>query len=104
MYKGVKTRFENVDLVIVRENMEDLYVGIEFEKGKKETIELIGHIEKLSGRKITQDSGISIKPISVSGIQKRMEHYACKVGLKASCHQLRHTMATPSFSMPMLIW
>jgi isocitrate dehydrogenase (NAD+) len=70
MYKGVKTRFENVDLVIVRENMEDLYAGIEFEKGKKETIELIGHIEKLSGRKIAQDSGISIKPISVSGSER----------------------------------
>jgi site-specific recombinase XerD len=33
-------------------------------------------------------------PISVRGIQKRMEHYARKAGLKASCHQLRHTMAT----------
>jgi site-specific recombinase XerD len=33
------------------------------------------------------------QPISVRGIQKRMEHYACKAGLKASCHQLRHTMA-----------
>ena len=34
------------------------------------------------------------KPISVRGIQKRMEHYAKKAGLKVSCHQLRHTMAT----------
>jgi site-specific recombinase XerD len=34
------------------------------------------------------------KPISVRGIQKRMEHYARKAGIKASCHQLRHTMAT----------
>jgi len=34
------------------------------------------------------------KPLSVRGIQKRMEHYAKKAGLKASCHQLRHTMAT----------
>ncbi len=34
------------------------------------------------------------KPISVRGIQKRMEHYARQSGIKASCHQLRHTMAT----------
>jgi len=34
------------------------------------------------------------KPISVRGIQKRMEHYAKKTGLPISCHQLRHTMAT----------
>jgi site-specific recombinase XerD len=34
------------------------------------------------------------KPISVRGIQKKMEYYARKAGLKISCHQLRHTMAT----------
>ncbi len=34
------------------------------------------------------------KPISVRGIQKRMEYYARKLGIKASCHHLRHTMAT----------
>jgi site-specific recombinase XerD len=34
------------------------------------------------------------KPISVRGIQKRMEYYAHKAGVKSSCHQLRHTMAT----------
>jgi site-specific recombinase XerD len=34
------------------------------------------------------------KPISVRGIQKRMEYYARKAGVKISCHQLRHTMAT----------
>jgi len=42
-------------------------------------------------------------PISVRGIQKRMEQYARKAGMKVSCHQLRHTMAT-SCSMPMRIW
>ncbi len=36
-YKGVRSRYENIDLVIVRENTEDLYAGIEFEEGKKET-------------------------------------------------------------------
>ena len=58
-YKGVKTRFDNIDLVIVRENTEDLYAGIEFKKGDK-------RIPKISS-KIRKDSGVSIKPISVFG-------------------------------------
>src|SRR6186997_401197 len=48
-YPGVRTRYENVDIVIVRENMEDLYAGIEFEQGKPETLELIEFLSKLSG-------------------------------------------------------
>lgn len=70
VYKGARTLFENIDLVIVRENMEDLYAGIEFEMGKKETLEIIQKIYTLQGKKIAEDSGISIKPISVSGTEK----------------------------------
>jgi isocitrate dehydrogenase (NAD+) len=66
-YKGVRSRYENVDLVIFRENTEDLYAGIEFEKGQKNTLELIEFIKNLHGAKIRPDSGISIKPISVFG-------------------------------------
>ena len=47
-YKGVRSRYENIDLVIVRENTEDLYAGIEFEKGTKEVKELIALLEALS--------------------------------------------------------
>ena len=66
-YQGVRTTFDghNVDLVIVRENTEDLYAGIEFEDGKPETAELIADIKRLNGKTIRPDSGISIKPISV---------------------------------------
>ncbi len=64
IYPGVITRYENVDLVIIRENTEDLYSGIEFEVGKKGTEELINFIDKSQGIKIPPDSGISIKPIS----------------------------------------
>jgi isocitrate dehydrogenase (NAD+) len=63
-YVGVKSRYKNIDLVIVRENSEDLYAGIEFEQGKDETKNLISEIQTLSKKKIRADSGISIKPIS----------------------------------------
>jgi len=69
-FKGARTKYENIDLVIVRENTEDLYAGIEFKKGESETIDLINFIEKKSGRKIREDSGISIKPISVFGTER----------------------------------
>jgi isocitrate dehydrogenase (NAD+) len=64
-YKGVRSRYQNIDLVIVRENTEDLYAGIEFEQGKDNTAELIDWLNKHSNRKIGNDAGISIKPISV---------------------------------------
>ncbi|TML45014.1 MAG: isocitrate/isopropylmalate dehydrogenase family protein [Actinobacteria bacterium] len=69
-YEGVRTRFDDVDLVIVRENTEDLYAGIEYEQGKPETIELIEWIETQGGTLRHGDAGISIKPLSVSGTRR----------------------------------
>ncbi len=69
-YAGVRSRYTNIDLVIVRENTEDLYAGIEFQKGSSEAVELIEHIERMSKKKIRPDSGISIKPISVAGTER----------------------------------
>ncbi|HEX2054291.1 MAG TPA: isocitrate/isopropylmalate dehydrogenase family protein [Actinomycetota bacterium] len=66
-YPGVRSRYEDVDLVIFRENHEDLYAGIEFEKGSEQALGLIDYIRSISGREIRPDSGISIKPISVYG-------------------------------------
>jgi isocitrate dehydrogenase (NAD+) len=72
-YPGVRTLYDKnpVDIVIVRENTEDLYAGIEFERGDAKTAELIAEINRLaSGRKILtspEETGITIKPISVSG-------------------------------------
>jgi isocitrate dehydrogenase (NAD+) len=63
-YAGVNSPYKDIDLVIVRENTEDLYAGIEFEAGQKDTKDLIKKIEKYSKKKIRVDSGISIKPIS----------------------------------------
>jgi isocitrate dehydrogenase (NAD+) len=85
-YPGVRTSMTNkVDLVIVRENTEDLYLGCEFEKGKAETLELIADIKRLNGKTIRQDSGISIKPISVFGTERIVKYafeYARKNGRK----------------------
>ncbi len=64
-YEGVRSRYKNIDLVIVRENTEDLYAGIEFQKGTKECQEAIDFINKYNTKKIRSDSGLSIKPISV---------------------------------------
>ncbi|MDP3041382.1 MAG: isocitrate/isopropylmalate dehydrogenase family protein [Candidatus Omnitrophota bacterium] len=63
-YPGVRSRFKDIDLVIIRENSEDLYAGIEFQEGKPETQSLIAQIQKSTNKSIRNDSGISIKPIS----------------------------------------
>jgi len=69
-YPGVRTRFPGTDLVVVRENTEDLYAGIEFEEGAANTAELIQTIGRLSGRHVREDSAISIKAISVYGSRR----------------------------------
>jgi isocitrate dehydrogenase (NAD+) len=75
-YKGVRSFFSHlpVDIVIVRENTEDLYAGVEFEAGKPETQQLIDFINGLpADRKIKtagNETGVSIKPISISGSER----------------------------------
>src|SRR2546427_7833560 len=69
-YEGVRTRFPETDIVIVRENHEDLYAGIEFEEGSEEAAKLIDVLKELSGRQVRPDSGISIKPISIYGTRR----------------------------------
>jgi isocitrate dehydrogenase (NAD+) len=63
-YKGVPSRYDNIDLIVVRENLEDLYAGIEFERGAADTAALIKFIADAKKGAIRPDSGISIKPIS----------------------------------------
>ncbi|HOW28843.1 MAG TPA: isocitrate/isopropylmalate dehydrogenase family protein [Elusimicrobiota bacterium] len=65
-YKGVRSRFQNIDLVVVRENMEDLYAGVEFAPGSKEADDIIA----LAKNKIIPGSAISIKPISKIGTER----------------------------------
>jgi isocitrate dehydrogenase (NAD+) len=82
-YKGVRSRYTDIDLVVVRENTEDLYAGIEFQKGKDDTAELINWINDHSQRRISTHSGISIKPISVTATERIVRfafEYARKMG------------------------
>src|ERR687891_239067 len=84
-YPGVRSRYEDIDLVVVRENHEDLYAGIEFEQGSPEARKLIDFIDELGAKRIREDSGISIKPISVTGTQRIVRagfEYAIKHGRK----------------------
>jgi isocitrate dehydrogenase (NAD+) len=84
-YPGVRSRFEDVDLIIVRENTEDLYAGIEYEEGTPEAADLIDWIETRGGRFRHNDAGISIKPISVTGTRRIFEFafdYARRNGRK----------------------
>jgi isocitrate dehydrogenase (NAD+) len=81
-YPGVKSYYRDIDLVIVRENSEDLYAGIEFQQGTSEVKSIIAEIEKYSERRIRPDSGISIKPISVYATQRIVE-FAFKYALES---------------------
>ncbi|MBI4364170.1 MAG: isocitrate/isopropylmalate dehydrogenase family protein [Candidatus Latescibacteria bacterium] len=84
-YPGVRSRFDHIDLVIVRENTEDLYAGIEFERGSKGAGALRELVRREAQREIREDSGISIKPISVSGTERIVRHafrYARENGRK----------------------
>lgn len=64
-YQGLRSRYENINLTIVRENTEDLYAGIEFQKGTPEQEEIIETIAHTTGTRLNNDSAISIKFISV---------------------------------------
>ena len=70
LYAGVRSRFDKVDLVVVRENTEDLYAGVEYEAGSEEAAQIIG----LAKGKIRPDAAISIKPISAFGSERIVEY------------------------------
>ena len=78
-YPGVRSKYQDVDLVIVRENTEDLYAGVEYDVDTSEAKQIID----MAGGKIRQDAAISIKPISKTGtrdIAKFAFDYASKNG------------------------
>ncbi|MFN2490031.1 MAG: isocitrate/isopropylmalate dehydrogenase family protein [Actinomycetota bacterium] len=66
LYEGVPSRFTGIDLVVVRENTEDLYEGIEFEKSSPELEKLRGYLKYMHGFHVARDAGISVKPLSIS--------------------------------------
>lgn len=64
-YHGLRSRYENIDLIIVRENTEDLYAGIEYQRGTPEYEEMLEVINRCSGLRLDPNSAISVKYISV---------------------------------------
>jgi isocitrate dehydrogenase (NAD+) len=73
-YPGARNMRDDLDFVVVRENSEDIYIGIEFEKGTPECRQLLEEVSALSRKRIRPDSGLSIKPISVSGSERIVQY------------------------------
>jgi isocitrate dehydrogenase (NAD+) len=73
-YVGARNLRDDLDLVVVRENSEDIYIGIEFEKGTPECRQVLEEVSTLSRKRIRPDSGLSIKPISVSGTERIVQY------------------------------
>jgi isocitrate dehydrogenase (NAD+) len=69
-YEGVRSRYQDVDLVVVRENTEDLYAGIEFEEGTEDADALLDWLAAHGAPPVARDSGISIKPISETATRR----------------------------------
>ncbi len=85
LYEGVPSRYEDVDVVVVRENTEDLYEGIEFAMGSPEVQKLRGYLKYMHGFTIARDAGVSVKPISITAtlaIVKYAFDYAREHGRK----------------------
>jgi isocitrate dehydrogenase (NAD+) len=69
-YPGIISRYENIDIIVVRENTEDLYAGIEFAMGTPEAEKLLAFISQSQGIEVRKDSGISLKLISETGTRR----------------------------------
>src|SRR6266536_659098 len=67
---GIRSRWEGLDLVVVRENTEDLYAGIEFEQGSPQSEALRAELLALAGYRLREDAGVTVKPISVTGTRR----------------------------------
>jgi isocitrate dehydrogenase len=85
--KGIPSpvkRPDKMNIVIFRENTEDVYAGIEFEQGQPVTAEIIKFISEKIGKKIRPDSGIGIKPMSITGSQ-RLVRKAIQYAIDQKC-------------------
>lgn len=84
---GDGSRYDGVDLVIVRENTEDLYAGIEFDEGSEGARQIMETVAAAGAGTIKPDSAISLKPISVSG-SERIVRYAFDYARKNGRHKV----------------
>ncbi|MGH2682251.1 MAG: isocitrate/isopropylmalate dehydrogenase family protein [Actinomycetota bacterium] len=69
-FRGVPTRHLGVDIVVIRENTEDLYQGVEFQRSSVEVARLGQALEELAGFRLRDDAGVTLKPISVTGTRR----------------------------------
>jgi isocitrate dehydrogenase (NAD+) len=69
-YPGAPTLYKDVDIVVVRENTEDLYAGVEYEKGTPETEGLVRFINRQKGDVIREDAAVSVKMITEFGTRR----------------------------------
>ena len=67
---GVPSRHSGVDIVVVRENTEDLYAGIEFQRGSPQIERLRRELREMAGFELRPDAGVTVKPISISGTRR----------------------------------
>ncbi|HEV8563458.1 MAG TPA: isocitrate/isopropylmalate dehydrogenase family protein [Actinomycetota bacterium] len=67
---GIALRHQDIDLVVIRENTEDLYRGIEFERGSPEAAALRAELRRLAGFEVREDAGVTVKPISAAGTRR----------------------------------
>jgi isocitrate dehydrogenase (NAD+) len=85
VYSGIRTPFKGVDIVVVRENTEDLYAGIEFAKDDSVTRQLLNLVRDATGKEIRKDSAVSLKVISQTASRRIVKfafEYARKNGRK----------------------
>ena len=94
---GVPTRHGEVDLIVIRENTEDLYRGVEFAAGSPQADALRDELRKLAGFEIRPDAGVTVKPISVAGT-RRIVRFAFEHA-KAN-HRRRITLGHKASIMP----
>lgn len=96
LYEGVSSPYQKVNLVIVRENSEDLYAGIEYDDGTPEVKELIDWVKSKGGKTIRPDAAVSLKPISRFASERVIRYafeYAVKNGRKkVTCVQKANIM------------
>jgi isocitrate dehydrogenase (NAD+) len=98
-YPGARNLRDDLDFVVIRENTEDIYAGIEFEQGTPECQQLLTQISTLAGKRIRPDSGLSIKPISISASERIVQyafdyarqHGRKKVTLVHKANIMKHT-------------
>ncbi len=84
---GVPSRYANVDLIVVRENTEDLYAGIEFGAGTPEARHLVAEFQRLGSAPLSDEAALSIKALTPSG-SRRIARFAFEYARRHGRHRV----------------